>query len=67
MFSLADTNPAFRFDEPYPWPYEIDGIEQHDFEEDLFDGVEPLLKYASVPAVLWSTDDVVSFIRFVSN
>ena len=65
VFLCTDSDSAFQFDESYPWPYEIEGLDQHDIEEDLFDGVEPMMKYASVPAVLWSKEDVVSFIRFV--
>lgn len=60
--TMQDSDSAFQFDESYPWPYEIEGLDQHDIEEDLFDGVEPMMKYASVPAVLWSKEDVVSFI-----
>eukprot|EP00794_Sanderia_malayensis_P015038 gene15038-16591_t len=53
---------AFEFGEQSKWPYQIEGLSQEDFEEDLFDGVEPMMKYASIPAVLWSPEDVVSFI-----
>jgi len=56
-------SPVFPFDDATSWPYTVEGLNQYDLEEDLFDGVEPLMKYARIPAVLWSAEDVVSFIR----
>lgn len=62
-FSTEPRSPCFSFDDFNSWPYEVEGLSQFDLEEELFDGVEPLMKYARVPAVLWSSEDVFTFIQ----
>lgn len=41
------------------------GLDEFDVDDELYDGDEPITRYACVPLVTWSIDEVVEYIRSI--
>ena len=65
LFSCFLDKSYFHFNFPprYPLGY---GLDIHDIEDELYDGVEPTENLSFIPIVRWSVNEVHEFVRYVS-
>jgi len=52
----------FQFPPRYPLGY---GLDEHDLEDELYEGSEPIQKYAHIPVVAWSVQRVAEYISSI--
>lgn len=59
-FLLDNSYLHFTFPPRYPLGY---GLDLHDIEDELYDGVDATENFSFIPLVRWSVDEVFEFIR----
>jgi hypothetical protein len=60
LICAENINLDFTFPPRYPLGH---GLDEYDVENELYDGEEPITLYSAVPAITWSTHEVVECIR----
>jgi len=58
----GQSNFDFNFPPRYPLGY---GLDTHDIEDELFDGVDVISNYSFIPVVSWSSTEVCNLIRSI--
>ena len=63
-FNLDDFDLHFTFPLRTPLGF---GLDEFDIEEDLYNGIEPLMKYSLIPMIKWTTKEVFEYINKISG